>query len=149
MQRNIAKYKKEQKKKASSPHQLTELEKFDLKAQQFNTYFPIPKASKTQQQILDEKRVLLGLQKKPLNRPSTRIQRHDIACRDLISKLKDIETNVDEETYEDDDQDDIVNSVVTNVLKNNRRRIDLSSNDDSLTEDREDDFEDNAYLDEE
>merc|ERR1712024_353364 len=56
---------------------------------------------------------------------------------------------IDEETYEDDDQDDIVNSVVTNVLKNNRRRIDLSNNDDSLTEDREDDFEDNAYIDEE
>merc|ERR1712024_370299 len=56
---------------------------------------------------------------------------------------------IDEETYEDDDQDDIVNSVVTNVLKNNRRRIDLSDNDDSLTEDGEDDFEDNAYLEEE
>ena len=64
----------------------------------------MPKASKTQQQILDEKRALLGLQKKPLARQQTRMRRHDIACRNLISKVKDIEDNGDEETYEEINQ---------------------------------------------
>ena len=55
---------------------------------------------------------------------------------------------LNEETYEDDDQDDIVNSVVTNVLKNNRRRIDISNDEDSLHENKEDDLYQNVDLDE-
>merc|ERR1712062_377430 len=55
---------------------------------------------------------------------------------------------VEEETYEDDDQDDIVNSVVTNVLKNNRRRIDISNDEDSLHENKENDLYQNVDLDE-
>ena len=64
------------------------MEKFEIKSQLYNTYFPPPERIKSKHEQMEEQRVALGLQTKPIVKKV--LQPNDIVSRGLISKIKSI-----------------------------------------------------------
>ena len=73
---------------AESVNSLSVMEKFEIKSQLYNTYFPPPERVKSKHEQMEEQRVALGLQTKPIVKKV--LQPADIASRDLISKIESI-----------------------------------------------------------
>ena len=51
---------------AESSKSLSAMERFDIKSQLYNTYFPPPERIKTKHEQMEEQRIALGLQTKPV-----------------------------------------------------------------------------------
>ena len=68
MQHSQSKLLEFQRKNTNDESALSYMDQYDLRAYQFHQYFPQPEPGKTEQEILEEKRMELGLNKQQTQR---------------------------------------------------------------------------------